>query len=362
MGERVMKKYFNIFYPIILTGLVLVSCTSDNAVNNIDNPEYDDKKIDEAFQLISQVQGIRSLVVSFNSEIIREEYFNNTGPGPDSILDVRSVTKSITSTLIGIALDKGYLKSLNQTLDEFIAPLVDTLSTKMGAITIRQLLTMTAGFEWHEINEESEFPQFVYAPDQLEYVLNKPFIHTPGTVFNYSDGAAHLTSVVLTEATGMSASEFANVNLFEPLGIGERFWYEDNRGYNYGGVGLCIGPHDMIKIGQLIMQKGEYNGKKIVSENWIDKATSVHITTNNALPYLPNYGYYWWKGNQYGHDFSMAVGYGGQFIIIVHDLSLVASATCEFRGLSDISGRNWNSIINIIMNNVMPAFIDTNKE
>jgi len=355
-----MKSKIKYFTIIIFVALFCLSCSEDNSnitQTNVETPKFNSTKIAEAYQLISQVQGIRSLAISFESKIISEEYYNNTGPGPDSILDVRSVTKSILSTLVGIAFDKGYLDSLNQPIYEFIEPLVDTLNPEMGAITIRQLLTMTAGFDWHEIAEPSEFPQFVYAPDQLLYILGKPFIFTPGTVFDYSDGAAHLMSVVLAEATGMSASEFARINLFEPMGIGERFWYEDNRGYNYGGVGLCIGPHDMIKIGEMILQKGEYNGERIVSENCLNDATSIHISANNLLPYLTDYGFYWWKGSKNGYDFSMANGYGGQFILIVPNLELVVVATCEFRGLSQISGQNWSSIINIIMNNVLSAFI-----
>ena len=359
-----MKLKAKHFIILLIAALFCSSCSKDDSIINppgTETSKYDTTKIAEAYQLISRVQGIRSLVISFESNIIYEEYYNNTGPEPDSILDVRSVTKSILSTLVGIAFDKGYLDSLDQPINQFIAPLVDSLNPEMGAITIRQLLTMTAGFDWHEIVEPSEFPQFAYAPDQLLYVLDKPFINTPGTTFDYSDGAAHLMSVVLSEATGMSAAEFARINLFEPMGLEERFWYEDNRGYNYGGVGLCIGPHDMIKIGEMILQKGEYNGARIVSENWINDATSVHISTNNILPYLTDYGYYWWKGNRYGYNFSMANGYGGQFILVVPDLKLVAVTTCEFRGLSNISGQNWSTIINVIMNNVMPAFSSTSN-
>jgi CubicO group peptidase (beta-lactamase class C family) len=113
----------------------------------------------------------------------------------------------------------------------------------------------------------------------------------------------------------------------------------------------------MIKIGEMILQKGEFNGERIVSEDWINTATSIHISANNLLPYLTDYGYFWWKGSKNGYDFSMANGYGGQFILIVPDLELVVVTTCEFRGLSQISGQNWSSIINIIMNNVLSAFI-----
>jgi len=340
--------FFSLFY----------ACNEDsNPVESEDNsPKYNSEMIDQAYEKIANVNGIRSLVISQNSSIIGEQYYNNTGPEPDSILDVRSVTKSILSTLVGIALDKGYLESLDQKVSEFISPLVDSLSKEMGDISIRELITMTAGFEWHEIAEESEFPEFATAPDQLLYILEKPFVNEPGTVFDYSDGAAHLTSIILSEATGMSASAFANQYLLNPMGIGDRFWYEDNRSYNFGGVGLCIGPKDMIKIGELYLNEGSYNGNIIVSSGWINQATSAHISTNNVLPYLTDYGYYWWKGNQNGHDFSIANGYGGQFICIVPDLNVVVVATCNFLGMGAQAGQNWSSILGIIMSEIIPAF------
>jgi len=154
----------------------------------------------------------------------------------------------------------------------------------------------------------------------------------------------------------MTASEFARIYLFEPMGIGYRFWYEDNQGYNYGGAGLCIGPEDMIKIGNLFLQKGLYNGERIVSESWINQASTNYISTNNVVPYLTDYGYYWWLGSEKGFDFYMAMGYGGQFICVVPELNLVVVATCDFRGIGSQAGQNWNTIIDIIMNNVLDAF------
>jgi len=345
---------------IVFISSIIFSCSKDNNPNptKIEIEKYDQAKIDEAYGLISQVPSIRSMVISHEFETIAEQYYNNTTSGPDSILDVRSVTKSISSALIGIALDMGYLTSVDQKLSEFITPLTDSLDQQKGDITIKQLLTMTAGFEWFEIAEPSEFGNFIYAPNQLEYVLNKPMIHTPGTVFDYSDGAAHLVSIVISQATGMSASEFADEYLFKPMGIDHRFWYEDNQGHNYGGAGICIGPVDMIKFGELYLNHGKYNGVQVISETWIVESTSINISTNNIVPFLTNYGYYWWIGHEKNYDFYCAMGYGGQFIIVVPELELVMAATCDFRGLGSQAGQNWNRIINILLDNVLDAFIE----
>lgn len=345
-------------YTIFLTILISVSgCSKDETV--VEEKKYDESIIEQAYQKIQVIPGIRSLVVSHESEIIREGYYNNTTSGPDSIIDVRSVTKSIMSTLIGIAIDKGYIDNVDQTLSEYIDTLVPNLDEQKGNITIHQLLTMTTGLEWFEIAEPSEFGDFIYATNQLSYAIEKPIINEPGLVFDYSDGVAHLTSVVLTQATGMTTNEFAHRFLFEPLGIDTRFWYEDNQGYFYGGAGLCIGPHDMVKIGNLFLQKGKYDGKQILSEDWIEKSTTNYITTNNVVPYLTNYGYYWWIGNVKNFDFYTAMGYGGQFIFVIPDLELVIVTTCNFTGIggSQQASQNWNSIIDIIVNYVVDAFI-----
>jgi len=353
-----MNKFLTLSFLTACILIFIIGCSKSNP--EPENTDYNEKKLQDAYKSISNVTGIRSLVISYKHEIIYEEYYNNTNSGPDSIIDIRSATKSILSALIGIAIDKGFINSVDQTLSEFISPLVDSLDPQKGQITIHQLLTMTSGQEWSEIPGPSEFPDFIYAPDQFLYALNKPLINTPGTVFNYSDGSAHLLSVILTQATGMTASQFANKYLFEPLGIGNRFWYEDKQGYNYGGVGLCVGPYDMIKFGNLFLNKGKYKGVQIVSENWVDKAITNYISTGNVLPYLTNYGYYWWVGTRKGFSFYTAMGYGGQYIFVVPDLNLVVVSTCNFTGIggSVQAGENWKNITDIIMNNILEAFVN----
>ena len=225
---------------------------------------------------------LQGLAVARNAVIVAEAYFTNTGPEPDPVLHVMSVTKSITTTLVGIAIEKGFIQSVNQTISDFLNAEVDSVNAALGQVTIHQLLTMTSGQDWHELTGASEFGDFVSAPHQIEYVINKPVINTPGTVFIYSDGTAHLVSVIVSKATGMNVSAFANQYLFGPMGLGERTWYRDKQGYAYGGVGLCIGIHDMVQIGMLYLNEGVYTGTRIVSAEWIQTATILSVPTAMA--------------------------------------------------------------------------------
>ncbi len=348
-----MKKKVLHSFVIVISILLMFGCSEVGPENN----EIDLVLMSEAFKDLYGLPGMRSIVVAREQTIVAEEYYNSSNSEASNQFDPRSVTKSIMATLIGIAIDKGIIKNVNQTLGEFIGGFVE-LDSMRSNITIHQLLTMSSGFDWKEIDDEtnpSMFYEFVYSPDQLLYILELPFVYTPGTTFDYNSGGSHLLSVILSEASGLSTSEFARIHLLEPLEIGERFWYEDNRGYNYGAAGLCIGPYDMIKIGNMYLRKGVYNGTRIVSEEWIEEVTTNHISTNNTLPFFPDYGYQWWIGSKDGHSYYCAVGYGGQFIMVVPDLELAVTATCDFRTTTEIASSNWNTIITTIVNKVIPA-------
>lgn len=316
----------------------------------------DVERLSRAFNNAAQIKDLQGLALARNGVIVAEEYYNDADGGPDLNLHVMSVTKSITSALVGIAIEKGFIESVDQTISDFLGDEVDTVNPDLGEVTLHQLLTMSCGHDWHELGGDSEFGAFASAPDQLNYVLTKPVVHTPGTIFNYSDGAAHLVSAVLKKAAGMETSAFADKYLFEPMGLGERSWYGDNRLVAYGGVGLCIGIHDMLKIGFMYLNGGYYNNRQIVPAGWIEKATSFQISSNGEIPFLVDYGYYWWLGKAHGHDFICANGYGGQFILIVKDLDLVICSRTNYRHIDRTqAGQNWYNILDIIINQLLPA-------
>jgi CubicO group peptidase (beta-lactamase class C family) len=312
-------------------------------------------ELENAFTSARNSSRVKCLIVSCQDTFYKAEFFL---PGAETQhYDVMSVTKSVTSLLIGIAIDKGFITSVNETIDSYIRPLVNDLDSAKAQITIKQLLTMSCGLEWSEIPGPSEFLQWYYSPDKLLYILNKPFISTPGESFNYSDGAAHLTSVVLSKATNMSANEFAKEYIFSPLGIGDRYWTADNRGFNYGGVRLHLYPDDMLRLGKLVLNKGKWENEQIVSEEWIDESTDFQMSTNEIIPYGSSYGFYWWRASANNYDFFYANGHGGQFILIAPDVKVVIVATTNWSGLSDPqAGSLWYNLINIIVNEVLVSF------
>jgi len=348
---------FFTFVLIIVSGCKNPSeKTEQRPFAEAEKQNIDSSQLEIAFANAEEIEDLQDLAVARNNVIVAEEYFNDADPEPDLDLHVMSVTKSISATLIGIAIDKGYIDGVDQAISDFLGSELESINPDLGEVTIHQLLTMTCGHDWHEIGSYSEFGDWVSAPDQLIYIYNKPIVNTPGTIFNYSDGGAHLISAVLQNATGVTTSEFANQNLFIPMGLGERIWRTDKQGISYGGVGLCLGIHDMIKVGYLYLNNGNLNGYQIVSSNWIEEATRFRISTNNLIPFLQDYGYFWWLGSAHGHDFICANGYGGQFILIVKDLNLVIVSRSNYRYISrDQAGNNWYQILNIIINEILPA-------
>jgi CubicO group peptidase (beta-lactamase class C family) len=348
-----MKRHKYNFYLILAT--LILSCTENTIIEIPDSNQQiqiDQISLENAFTSARNLSRVKCLIVSCQDTFYKAEFFL---PGAEiEHHDVMSVTKSVTSLLIGIAIDKGFISSVDETIDGYIRPLVSDLDSAKGQITIKQLLTMSCGLHWSEIPGPSEFLQWYYSPDKLLYILNKSFISVPGESFNYSDGAAHLTSVVLSQATNMTANEFAKYYLFTPLGIGDRYWTTDNRGFNCGGVRLHLYPDDMLRIGKLVLNKGKWNYEQIVSEEWIDESTKFQISTNDIIPYGSSYGYYWWRASASNYDFFYANGHGGQFIFIVPAIEVVIVATTNWSDLNDQqAGLLWYNLINIIVNEVL---------
>jgi CubicO group peptidase (beta-lactamase class C family) len=214
---------------------------------------------------------------------------------------------------------------------------------------------MSGGFAWTEFGDWSEYTNWNNAPNQLEYILNKPLIHSPGIVFNYNDAACHLLSLIITQASGMDTHEFAEQYLFTPLGIEETAWLVDRQGYPKGCTGLQLTPHDMFKLGQLYLQGGQYNGEQIISSEWVDESTRPQITTQGVIIYGANYGYLWWNDTVRGYQTYMAMGYGGQFIFCVPRLNLAIISQCLCNVGDQQAGINWTTIIDAIVNQILPA-------
>ena len=358
-SERVLTEGMNSRLPgtlLLATALAAGGCTS--AVGEFLFPEAEAAGINgallrTAYLEADHIPNMKSLLVWRHGQIVAEHYYHGTEV--DDTHDVRSVTKTVLSMLVGIAAERGFIGGVDDTLGEHLGPVAGKLDTAVESTTLRHLLTMTAGHEWRELGGPSEFRLWVSSPNQVRYIVEKSLVDPPGTRFCYSDGSAHLVSVALSEATGMSTKEFAQQALFEPLGINRRPWLTDRQGYNYGGVGLQLTPREMVKLGALYLRHGSYEGKQVVPAHWVEVSTRALVSTDEALPLGSSYGYFWWVGRSGGRDLHFANGYGGQFIINVPDLDLVVVATSRWRNLRGTAELQWSVILDLVLRGVIPA-------
>ena len=279
-------------------------------------------------QALDEVRG-KSYYYSFliirNGFLVTEEYYN--GRDADTRDNVYSATKSYISALIGIAIDKGYIESLDSKLFDFFPEHVgDDTDPRKLEITIRHLLTMRSGFA-----DESRITWDVvrYAYDQIGGILSSELLFDPGTAFLYSSHGAHLLSGIITRATGMSTFAFADAFLFHPMGVGAVAWAVDESGIYSGGASMYLTPRDMARFGYLYLKNGMLDGHQIVRSDWVGESAVNH--RGYAQPWGEmddvGYGYLFWTGRFDEYPLYFASGYGGQWILVVPDLEMVVVAT-----------------------------------
>lgn len=244
---------------------------------------------------------------------------------PNKLHKMNSITKSVVSLLIGIALDRNELESVNTSISEYF-PNAGRYSK--GSLTIEDLLTMTPGIEWPEMGDWGGKPYpMMDSPDWVEFFLSRPTIDKPGTLMIYNSGCSHLLSAILQKAAGMTTAEYAERHLFHPLGIEQYHWPSDPNGINIGGFGLEIKSPDLLKLGQLMLNKGRWDNRQIVSEDWIEKSTLPRFHTYS---HIGSYGYHWWimtdDDLHPSEPFTyFAMGYGGQNLYIVPERKLIVT-------------------------------------
>ena len=290
----------------------------------ISTPEaqgVDSRKLLAMFQGIKAKGGsdLHSILIVRNGYLITESYL--APYHKETLHNVKSASKSILSALVGIALREKYVSSLDQKVSEFYPEYVD--DPRKREITLRHLLTMTAGLAW-SYDRETASP---VSPNNLEAWSVVPMRDPPGEKFEYNTMLAHMMSAILTKASGRSTKEFADSFLFKPLGISGVQWIKDNKGIYLGGSELFLRPRDMAKFGLLYLNKGVWNGQQVVPREWVEESTSPKVSIGPDLnyPMAIKYGYWWWIPAQ-GYQ---ARGYNGQYIIVRPDLKMVVAVTSE---------------------------------
>lgn len=300
------------------------------------------------------VGSVRSLVVVRHGVLVDAQYFAGTTAA--TLDDVRSVTKSVMSLLVGIATADGTLGGPSERLDALLRPPVSVPTGPKAAITVADLTTMRSGFEWDE-STAAGYNAWATAPNQVDYLLARPLTHPAGTWFTYDSAAVHLLSVGLSQATGSSTEAYARRVLFDPLGLGDDTWETDDQGFQNGGAGLAMRPTDIAKIGQLVLQRGRSGGRQLVPATWVDEITTTHVPLQTRIPPLGHldYGELWWLGTIGGDAVELAWGYRGQFVFIVPARDLVVVVTSTLGDASIDPDAEEIAAMDLIVTWVLPA-------
>jgi CubicO group peptidase (beta-lactamase class C family) len=290
----------------------------------------------EMYYNAAELETIYSLLVIKNGYLIAEDYFNEGSVEQKDRL--QSVTKSFTSALVGIALEQGYLSSVDQKMLDFFPEVSDQITDpRKEQITIRHLLQMRAGYPWEETDPAlwDGLLSGHYPPLIEEF----PLIADPGTEFNYSNLSSNWLGIIVDRATGTNLKAYAEENLSLPLGVEVGEWGTDAEGHNNGCGDLHLTARDAAKFGLLYLNDGEYEGNQVVPANWVHDSLQRYSKDVNATGGFPanwglsisdiGYGYQWWSARVGRHHFDFAWGHGGQLIILLDELDMLIVVTSD---------------------------------
>lgn len=261
---------------------------------------------------------IHNLLIIRNRFVVLDaRFFPQTS---DSLHDVASVSKSITATLIGVALQQRLIDSVERSVSGYFPEYAAAADPRKARIRLASLLTMRSGLDCTFADDELTLQQMRASSDWIGFMLQRPLLAEPDTRWEYCSGGSHLLSAVLSRATGRSALDYARQRLFAVLGIREAIWPADPQGVSYGWGDLHLRPADMAKIGLLYLHVGEWDGERVLDAEFVRAAIRAHSKTHFGGG---DYGYGWWvKPAQQPFEYE-AVGRGGQRITVLPDLDIV---------------------------------------
>jgi CubicO group peptidase (beta-lactamase class C family) len=294
---------------------------------------------------------IHSILIIKDGKLVFEEYFPGekfklaqpTGETGFDMFDTHtlcSVTKSVTSALIGIAMDKGFIQSVDQKVFDFFPEYSYLLTSapEKNALTLEHLLTMTSGLEWDDestsyFDPRNDLYQLFNSQDPIRYILSKDLLEIPGTVFDYANCNTNLLGEIIRKTTDYRLDHFAEYYLFSKLGITDFEWQMLPNDVVFCSGDLMLRPRDMAKFGYLFLNGGIWEGERIISQEWINISTKNLIDPNEHsanYAWADGYGYQWWVWEDiYGVEFQayLAAGWGGQWIIVSPSMNTVVVST-----------------------------------
>ena len=309
----------------------------------------DPARLAAAYARAAQLPRLRSLLVQHRGRLVGERYWR--GGARDRRANIKSASKSIVSTLVGIAIAEGKIRGTDATIGELLPAETRGLDAEKRAITVGDLLSMRSGLEPTSFGN---YGAWVSSRDWVRDALRRPMVAPRGGPMLYSTGSTHLLSAILTRATGTSTYRYAETRLARPLGIALRPWQRDPQGIYFGGNDMYLTPREMLKVGTLYLGGGlAPDGRRVLPRAWIDSSA----VPRTISPFNGNrYGYGWWIREAAGHRVLYAWGYGGQFIFVVPTLDLVVVTTSD-PDAATRDGGHLDAIYALLEQEIVPALV-----
>ena len=311
---------------LALLAFVLVACCSGGdwavappAREGLDPGTLD--RLDSDIRL--RLPHVRSLLIARHGRLVIEKYYG--GATADQLQNIQSMTKSITSAMVGIALKKRLIRSIDDKVLDYL-PEYRTSATdsRVQHVTIRHLLTMSSGLDELPLS----FDKAVQNP--VAEIIKARLIFDPDRGFKYSSAGAHVLGAVLRSATGTGVADYARAELFAPLGMGPFEWYADKTGLQSGGMSGLFRARDILKLGELYLRSGQWNGAELIPPAFVADSVKIH-NTGDFYGEKARYGYMWWIAMIGGRGAFYARGYGGQYLMVVPSLDLVVLCTSDWQ-------------------------------
>jgi CubicO group peptidase (beta-lactamase class C family) len=293
--------------------------------------------------------GVHSLMLLRRGKVVAEGWWNPYGPQHPHTL--WSLSKSFTSTAVGLAISEGHLSLDDKAVSFFPSDLPKTISANLANMRVRDLLTMSTGHATDTVGAVRSQAN----GDWVRGFLSLPVELTPGSKFVYNSGATYILSAIVQKVTKKTVLDYLTPRLFAPLGIQNPTWETCPKGINSGGWGLSITTEDIAKFGQLYLQKGKWNGKQLLPESWVADATASHISTGDmtiASDWTQGYCYQFWRCR---HNGFRADGAFGQFSVVLPEQEVVLALTCGTNNTQGVLNAVWEHLLPALKPNKLPA-------
>lgn len=345
MAMKRLQRSLRVLTSVIVASSVFIGCNSGavglDAVEyaplpgdgwEVSTPEergLDPTRVAELYHNAAELERLFGLLVVKDGYLIAEDYFNEGSI--DQEARIQSATKSVASALVGIALDRGCLDSVDQKMIDFFPEVADQVTDpRKREITIRQMLQMRAGYPSEESN--AALWEGLLSGHYPPFIKDFPLIADPGTEFHYSNLTSNWLGIIVDRACGMHLKPYAEAHLFSPMSIEAGEWGTDWEGHNNASGDLHLTARDMARFGLLYLDDGQYEGNQIVPSGWVQDSLQTYSAgaRGNIGRFRDiGYGYHWWSARAGDHRVNFAWGHGGQLIALVDDLDMVVVVTAD---------------------------------